>query len=301
MQHETWMKPVRMVREKPSSRKELPCPVSSEQQFPAHGLCHQMQAKYGILVATLCLPSSNVRSVSYTFAALCKSLLDWLQYVTCRDGMMRWRGPIAPPGEIVLVAIDEASIARFGQFPWPRSLMAQTIDQISAAQPRVIALDVLYTDPTNEADDRALAGAIARAGNVVVAAQLIQNAERAVWLRPLRSPLPRPFFMGYIVPSSSINTSRTLYPNIIEADPKIYSDTVFKSVQRLSPKKSLPRRPMKDDITPLPARSKTILWQLHPLARSSLLRKTSDRFQSRQSGLPLSGEENLARVGDVSG
>src|SRR5262249_39114254 len=65
-----------------------------------------------------------------------------------RDWMMRWRGGVTPPGEIVVVAIDEASIARFGRFPWPRRLMARALDKISAARPRCVALDVLYTDPS---------------------------------------------------------------------------------------------------------------------------------------------------------
>src|SRR5262245_5382732 len=102
-----------------------------------------------------------------------------------RDWMMRWRGSLTAPGEVVLVAIDEASIARFGRFPWSGGLMAQALDKISAAEPRSVALDVLYTDPTNVADDNALAGAVARAGNVVVAAQLIERDSSAVWLRPL--------------------------------------------------------------------------------------------------------------------
>ena len=102
-----------------------------------------------------------------------------------RDWMMRWRGGLTAPGEIVLVAIDEASIARFGRFPWSRGLMAQAIEKISAAAPKTIALDVLYADPTNVGEDSALARAIARAGNVVVAAQLIESGGRAVWLRPL--------------------------------------------------------------------------------------------------------------------
>ncbi|HZT31781.1 MAG TPA: CHASE2 domain-containing protein [Bryobacteraceae bacterium] len=103
-----------------------------------------------------------------------------------RDWLMRARGPLPPPGDIALVAIDDASIARFGRFPWPRSLMARAIDTLAAAQPKVIALDVLYTDPTNAADDAALAQAIARAGNVVVAAQLTEGEQgQARWLLPL--------------------------------------------------------------------------------------------------------------------
>src|SRR6266508_605492 len=89
-----------------------------------------------------------------------------------RDWLVRSRGKIAPPPEIAIIAIDEVSIARLGRFPWPRALMARGLELISAARPKVIALDVLYSEPTMPADDQALATAIARAGNVVVASQL---------------------------------------------------------------------------------------------------------------------------------
>src|SRR5215475_8672165 len=106
------------------------------------------------------------------------------------DWLLRSRGKIAPPSEIVIIAIDEASIARLGRFPWPRALMARGLERISAARPKAIALDVLYSEPTAPADDQSLADAIARAGNVVVAAQLTRTAgdkgeSRVVWLRPL--------------------------------------------------------------------------------------------------------------------
>ena len=107
-----------------------------------------------------------------------------------RDRLMEARGPVAPPGDIVTVAIDEASIGRYGRFPWPRDSMARLIQTIASAQPKAIAIDVLYTEPTTPSDDTALADAIKRAGNVVVAAQLTEVAtekgEAAVnWLRPL--------------------------------------------------------------------------------------------------------------------
>jgi two-component system phosphate regulon sensor histidine kinase PhoR len=98
---------------------------------------------------------------------------------------MRWRGSLPPPADVILVAIDEASIHRFGRFPWPRSLMAKALENISVGEPRAIALDILFTDPTTEADDRALAEAIARAGNVITAAQITESDNQAVWLKPL--------------------------------------------------------------------------------------------------------------------
>ena len=106
--------------------------------------------------------------------------------LAARDALVRARGTSSPPDEIVIVAIDEASIKRFGRFPWPRRLMAQALDKISGARPKVIAAHALYSDPTSEADDAALAEAVKRAGNVVVAAQLIETQlGGAEWLRPL--------------------------------------------------------------------------------------------------------------------
>jgi CHASE2 domain-containing sensor protein len=46
--------------------------------------------------------------------------------------------------------------------------MSRTIDVLAEAQPKVIALDVLYADASSAGDDSALAKAVARAGNVVV-------------------------------------------------------------------------------------------------------------------------------------
>jgi len=119
--------------------------------------------------------------------------LSWqmpeLDLAAC-DWLLRSRGKIAPPPEIAIIAIDEASVARLGRFPWPRALMARGLERISAARPKAITLDVLYSEPTTPADDQALATAIARAGNVIVASQLTKttgdNGEsRVVWLRPL--------------------------------------------------------------------------------------------------------------------
>jgi len=87
-----------------------------------------------------------------------------------RTWLVRARGPLPLPDDIAIVAIDEASLARFGRYPWRRSLTAQMLDQLTGAHSKAIALDVLFSEPTNSADDSALVAAIARAGNVVTAA-----------------------------------------------------------------------------------------------------------------------------------
>jgi len=48
--------------------------------------------------------------------------------------------------DIVIVAVDDASITQLGRWPWPRAYMGQLIDQLSELEAKVIALDLLYSD-----------------------------------------------------------------------------------------------------------------------------------------------------------
>ncbi len=139
---------------------------------------------------------------------------------SARDWLVRKRGPLPPPDDVVIVAIDEPSLKRFGRFPWPRSLVAQALDSLKTAQPKAIALDVLYVDPTTRADDAALATAIKRAGNVVVAAKLTagETGDTVVeWLRPLPEIEANAAAVGHVdVHTGFDGVARTLLPR--EAD-----------------------------------------------------------------------------------
>jgi signal transduction histidine kinase/CHASE2 domain-containing sensor protein len=103
------------------------------------------------------------------------------------DWLLRARGPLTPPNDIAIIAIDETSVAHYGRFPWPRSLVASVVDAVAKQHPKAIALDILYSEPSaNPADDEALAASIKRAGNTVAAAELTRaHAGAAVWLRPI--------------------------------------------------------------------------------------------------------------------
>jgi adenylate cyclase len=48
---------------------------------------------------------------------------------------------------VVFVAIDENSIANIGRWPWPRSVIGDLISKISEAEPKVIGLNILFTEP----------------------------------------------------------------------------------------------------------------------------------------------------------
>jgi len=47
----------------------------------------------------------------------------------------------------VIVDIDEKSLARFGQWPWPRYRVALLMEGIRAGRPSTIALDIIFAEP----------------------------------------------------------------------------------------------------------------------------------------------------------
>ena len=49
--------------------------------------------------------------------------------------------------DIVIVAIDDFSLAQLGSWPWPRKLHAQLIEKISQGKPRLVGLDVVLSEP----------------------------------------------------------------------------------------------------------------------------------------------------------
>jgi len=123
-----------------------------------------------------------------------------------RNWLTRARGSLPVPDDIAIVAIDEESLARFGRYPWRRSLTAQMLDQLSVAHPKAVALDVLFTEATNNVDDSTLASAIAKAGNVVTAAQLARSESgRVVWLQPLPSVQKAAAGVGHVHVSTEVD------------------------------------------------------------------------------------------------
>ncbi|MGH8677542.1 MAG: CHASE2 domain-containing protein [Burkholderiales bacterium] len=50
-------------------------------------------------------------------------------------------------GPAIVVAIDEKSLSERGQWPWPRTELASLIEQIAAADPAAIGVDILFPEP----------------------------------------------------------------------------------------------------------------------------------------------------------
>ena len=76
--------------------------------------------------------------------------------------------PRAP--DILILAIDEESLARLGRWPWSRRLLADGLDRLTRAGAGPVLLDVIFSEPQRDdpSADAQLASAMARHGRVVL-------------------------------------------------------------------------------------------------------------------------------------
>jgi len=63
------------------------------------------------------------------------------------SAMFRWRGAETPQNRILIVDIDEQSLAQVGQWPWPRDLVARLVREIGRQGAKVIGLDMMFIEP----------------------------------------------------------------------------------------------------------------------------------------------------------
>ena len=105
------------------------------------------------------------------FLAYQRGLLDTFELKSI-DFRFQIRGPIASKVPIVLISIDQDSFDELNlPWPWPRTLHALLIQKLAASQAKLIAFDVLFTEPKPDPrEDQTLANAIKAAGNVILAA-----------------------------------------------------------------------------------------------------------------------------------
>ena len=78
------------------------------------------------------------------------TVFSWLEGVELRlyDMRSKLRTSIdAGDKEIVIVAIDDDSLARHGRWPWPRTVIADMVNKLAEAKPKVLGIDILYSEP----------------------------------------------------------------------------------------------------------------------------------------------------------
>ncbi|MCL6621061.1 MAG: adenylate/guanylate cyclase domain-containing protein [Syntrophobacterales bacterium] len=120
------------------------------------------------------------------------------------DLKFRFRGPEAPGPEVIIVAVDDASLKRLGRWPWSREVIAGLISRIKAAGPRVVAADIIFAERQETAGLaalRRLEQGLEQAGLATppVARLLAREVERADVDRRLAREIgaPPPTILGF--------------------------------------------------------------------------------------------------------
>lgn len=123
------------------------------------------------------------------------------------------RGAEAAPGDVVLVAVDEAAVDALGWSPPPRAEIAEAIEAIAAAGAKVIALDMLFIEPL--ADDPVLAAALKQVENAVLAVAAVYDGQGQEVDQPIVDALATstvPVVLGP-APAPGIGPPRLYTPN----------------------------------------------------------------------------------------
>jgi signal transduction histidine kinase len=101
------------------------------------------------------------------------------------DMYFRLRGSQGTSPHVGLVLIDDASLERYGRWPWKRSLLAQVVRAASAEHPKALGLDILLSEAEDDTNDRQLAKVLKDAGNMVLVSKISNSPQGRLWVEPL--------------------------------------------------------------------------------------------------------------------
>src|SRR5512139_1976028 len=112
------------------------------------------------------------------------------------DSFLR-SAPVRPPiGHVTVVDLDESSLARMGQWPWPRYRVARLLEKIREGGAISVGLDMVFAEP-DRTSLRPLSGEIRRDLGVGIGLENVPP-EALDTDRTLADILSRgPFALGY--------------------------------------------------------------------------------------------------------
>jgi serine phosphatase RsbU (regulator of sigma subunit)/CHASE2 domain-containing sensor protein len=96
--------------------------------------------RYGRLPGALLLAVMTLLSAAPGVAFLETLRYEWFDLCQRIAPRPRLHHPV------VIVDVDAVSLARYGQWPWPRTLLARLVDRIAAAYPAAIGFDILMPE-----------------------------------------------------------------------------------------------------------------------------------------------------------
>jgi len=146
-------------------------------------LLTRRSVQFGLLLALLLTAT--------WFSGADRPWLQRLQYLTFDT--FNKIAPRASTDSVVIVDIDEDSLAALGQWPWPRDVMGKLVDELKALGASAIAFDIVFAEPDRtsptliadrlpDGDDAGIARKVLESmpDNDTVFAQSIKNAGNVV-------------------------------------------------------------------------------------------------------------------------
>lgn len=120
--------------------------------------------------------------------ALFCALLAWTPLAARFDNaVFDWFERIHPAGQrspsAVIAAVDDRTLMETGGDRALRRTLTRLLDRLAAAPPSVLALDITLADPGDPGEDAALAAAMARIPNLVLAAEMLPDGSG--WQMPI--------------------------------------------------------------------------------------------------------------------
>jgi len=73
--------------------------------------------------------------------------LERLRLALFDSYLLDYQPTAAAADAIVAIDIDEESLARYGQWPWPRALLGRLADHAAASGAKVLAFDMIFAEP----------------------------------------------------------------------------------------------------------------------------------------------------------
>jgi signal transduction histidine kinase len=134
--------------------------------------------------------------------------------------------PSSARERVVLLAIDDETVSRYGPLPLNRAVVAEALKRIAIAEPKVLVVDVLLSEKTREADDASLADTLSRFPRVVLASALeaTQQGIPSRWLAPLPEFQHHAFALGHVhLEPDRDGLARTLLLTKVNADDRYWA------------------------------------------------------------------------------
>ncbi|HWR53404.1 MAG TPA: CHASE2 domain-containing protein [Bryobacteraceae bacterium] len=112
------------------------------------------------------------------------------------DWVFRLRGASDRQPETAILAIDEASLSQMGGMRHLRRGLGEALEQVAAASPSVVAIDLILADLGDPAENDVLAAAFAKIPRLVLSADIIGDGRD--WEEPIEPFLRHAAAVGHV-------------------------------------------------------------------------------------------------------